>query len=175
SVESCPFAAAALLAPRSHPILKATGLFARSGAASPMTDSLAIALAQPNPTLGDIDGNLDKVRRLRAEAERLGADLVIFSELNICGYPPEDLVLKPAFQDRCMAAVRALAPETNDGGPALILGPPWLDDGKLYNAALLLADGKIAAARYKHDLPNYGVFDEKRVFASAPPQGPVNF
>src|SRR5262245_44431987 len=78
--------------------LKATGLFARSGAASPMTDSLAIALAQPNPTLGDIDGNLDKVRRLRAEAKRLGADLVIFSELNVCGYPPEDLVLKPAFQ-----------------------------------------------------------------------------
>jgi NAD+ synthase len=140
-----------------------------------MTDTLAIALAQPNPTLGDIDGNLAKARQLRAQAKELGADLVIFSELNVCGYPPEDLVLKPAFQARCMAAVRTLAAETNDGGPAVIVGSPWLDDGKLYNAALLLADGKVAASRYKHDLPNYGVFDEKRVFASAPPQGPVNF
>ena len=140
-----------------------------------MTDSLAIALAQPNPTLGDIDGNIAKVRQHRAEAARRGADLVVFSELNVCGYPPEDLVLKPAFQARCMAAVRAFAAETNDGGPAVIVGSPWLDDGKLYNAALLLADGKIAATRYKHDLPNYGVFDEKRVFTPAPPQGPVNF
>ncbi|HTO85314.1 MAG TPA: NAD+ synthase [Methylomirabilota bacterium] len=140
-----------------------------------MTDSLAIALAQPNPTLGDIDGNLAKARQLRARAKELGADLVLFSELNICGYPPEDLVLKPAFQARCMAAVRTLAGETGDGGPAVIVGSPWLDDGKLYNAALLLADGKVAATRYKHDLPNYGVFDEKRVFAPAPPQGPVNF
>src|SRR5262249_4595105 len=140
-----------------------------------MTDSLAIALAQPNPTLGDIDGNLAKTRQLRARAKELGADLVLFSELNICGYPPEDLVLKQAFQARCMAAVWGLAAETNDGGPAVIVGSPWLDDGKLHNAALLPADGKVAATRYKHDLPNYGVFDEKRVFAPAPPQGPVNF
>src|SRR5689334_10448244 len=109
-----------------------------------MTDSLAIALAQPNPTLGDIDGNVAKIRQARDEAKRLGADLVVFSELNVCGYPPEDLVLKPAFQARCMAAVRTLAGETNDGGPALFVGSPWLDDGKLYNAVLLLADGKIA-------------------------------
>src|SRR5437867_999475 len=101
-----------------------------------MTDSLAIALAQTNPTLGDIDGNAAKVRQARAEARRLGADLVVFSELNVCGYPPEDLVLKPTFQARCMAAVRTLAAETADGGPALLVGSPWLDDGRLYNAAL---------------------------------------
>ena len=140
-----------------------------------MTDALAIALAQLNPTVGDIDGNAAQVRRARAEAKGQGADLVIYSELNICGYPPEDLVLKPAFQERCEAAVKALAGETADGGPALLLGSPWRNDGKLHNAAVLLADGAVAALRYKCDLPNYGVFDEKRVFAPGPPQGPVSF
>src|SRR5262245_62978128 len=82
-----------------------------------MTDKLAISLAQLNPTVGDIDGNAAQVRRGRAEAKGQGADLVIYSELNICGYPPEDLVLKPAFQERCEAAVKALAAETADGGP----------------------------------------------------------
>jgi NAD+ synthase len=106
-----------------------------------MTDTLAIALAQLNPTVGDIDGNAAQVRRARAEAKGQGADLVICSELNICGYPPEDLVLKPAFQERCEAAVRALAAETADGGPALLIGSPWRNDGKLHNAAALLADG----------------------------------
>ena len=140
-----------------------------------MTDTLAISLAQLNPTVGDIDGNAAQVRRARTEARGQGADLVIYSELNICGYPPEDLVLKPAFQERCEAAVKALAAETADGGPALLLGSPWRNEGKLHNAAVLLADGEVAALRYKCDLPNYGVFDEKRVFVPGPPQGPVNF
>ena len=140
-----------------------------------MTDTLAIALAQLNPTVGDIDGNAAQVRRARAEAKGQGADLVIYSELNVCGYPPEDLVLKPAFQERCEAAVKALAAETADGGPALLIGSPWRNEGKLHNAAVLLADGEVAALRYKCDLPNYGVFDEKRVFVPGPPQGPVSF
>src|SRR5215470_14984139 len=140
-----------------------------------MTDTLAISLAQLNPTVGDIDGNAAQVRRARAEAKAEGADLVIYSQLNICGYPPEDLVLKPAFQERCEAAVKALAAETADGGPALLLGSPWRNEGKLHNAAVLLADGAIVATRYKCDLPNYGVFDEKRVFVPGPPQGPVSF
>jgi len=140
-----------------------------------MTDSLAISLAQLNPTVGDIDGNAAQVRRARAEAKTQGADLVIYSELNICGYPPEDLVLKPAFQERCEAAVKALAAETVDGGPALLIGSPWRNDGNLHNAAVLLADGDVVALRYKCDLPNYGVFDEKRVFVPGPPQGPVSF
>jgi NAD+ synthase len=140
-----------------------------------MTDTLAISLAQLNPTVGDIDGNAAQVRRARAEAKAQGADLVIYGELNICGYPPEDLVLKPAFQERCEAAVKALAVETGDGGPALLVGSPWRSDSKLRNAAVLLADGGIAALRYKCDLPNYGVFDEKRVFVPSPPQGPVSF
>ena len=138
---------------------------------SAVTQELAIALAQINPTVGDVAGNLAKIRVARGEARRLGADLVLFSELVVSGYPPEDLVLKPAFQAACRDAVESLARDTADGGPALLLGTPWLDDGKLYNAALLLCEGAIAGKRFKMDLPNYGVFDEKRLFSAAPPQG----
>jgi NAD+ synthase len=136
---------------------------------------LAIALAQLNPTLGDVAGNAEKVRAARKTAAGQGADLIIFTELFISGYPPEDLVLKPAFQAACRTAVEALARETADGGPAVLVGVPWVEDGKLYNAHLLLEGGKVAAARYKVDLPNYGVFDEKRVFSPGPMPGPIVF
>ena len=138
-------------------------------------DRLAIALAQLNPTVGDVTGNAEKVRRARAQAKEQGAELVIFPELFIAGYPPEDLVLKPAFQSACRSAVEALARETADGGPAVLVGVPWVDEKKLYNAYLLLEGGRIAAARYKVELPNYGVFDEKRVFESGPLPGPIVF
>jgi NAD+ synthase len=136
-------------------------------------DRLAIALAQLNPTVGDVTGNAEKVRRARATAAGQGADVVMFPELFVAGYPPEDLVLKPAFQAACRTAVEALARETADGGPAVLVGAPWVDDGKLYNAYLLLEGGKVTAARYKVDLPNYGVFDEKRVFEQGPLPGPI--
>jgi NAD+ synthase len=139
-----------------------------------MTDQLTFALAQLNPTLGDIIGNIAKLRRARLEGEALGADLVIGTELCVAGYPPEDLVLKPAFLDVCEAAVRSFAEETVSG-PAILVGAPWRQDGKVYNAALLLDGGEIAAIRFKHELPNYGVFDEKRVFAAGPAPGPVAF
>src|SRR5512141_613036 len=138
-------------------------------------DSLKIALAQLNPTVGDVAGNTEKVRRARDQAAAMGADIVAFPELFIAGYPPEDLVLKPAFQAACRSAVEALARETASAGPALLLGTPWLDSGKLYNAIALLDGGAITALRYKVDLPNYGVFDEKRVFVPGPMPGPVNF
>ena len=138
-----------------------------------MTDRLAIALAQVNPTVGDIAGNIARVREARAEAG--DADLVVFPELVVSGYPPEDLVLKPAFQEAIERAVAEYAGETADGGPAVIIGAPWRKDGALYNAALLLDGGKIAAVRLKRHLPNYGVFDEKRVFAAGPLPGPVSF
>jgi NAD+ synthase len=138
-------------------------------------DKLAIAVAQLNSTVGDIAGNAEKVRRARGTAAAQGADLVVFPELFIAGYPPEDLVLKPAFQAACRAAIEALARETASGGPALLVGTPWLDGGKLYNAVALLEGGAIAALRFKGDLPNYGVFDEKRVFAPGPMPGPVSF
>jgi NAD+ synthase len=138
-------------------------------------DRLAIAVAQLNPIVGDISGNLSRARAARAVAARDAADLIAFSELFIAGYPPEDLVLKPAFQAACRAAVENLARDTNDGGPAVLVGTPWLDDNKLYNAYALLAEGRIKAVPFKVNLPNYGVFDEKRVFTSGPLPGPVNF
>ena len=140
-----------------------------------MTESapFIITLAQLNPTVGDIAGNAAKARAARAKAAAEGAALIVFPELFISGYPPEDLVLKPAFQAACRAVVEELARETADGGPAMLIGSPWVDDGKLYNACALLDEGRIAAIRFKVNLPNYGVFDEKRVFARGPVSGPV--
>src|SRR5712691_6867224 len=139
------------------------------------TDRLAIAIAQLNPTVGDIAGNADKARRARAEAARDGADLVALPELFLSGYPPEDLVLKPSLQAACRAKVEELARESADGGPAVLIGTPWVEEGKLYNAYCLLERGTIAAVRLKVNLPNYGVFDERRVFAAGPVPGPVSF
>ncbi len=138
-----------------------------------MTDHLTIAIAQFNPTVGDIVGNAGIVRDCRTRAG--DADLLVFSELFLCGYPPEDLVLKPAHQVAVETAVQALAAETADDGPAVLLGAPWVIDGHLCNTAMLLAGGEIIAVRAKHDLPNYGVFDEKRVFKAGPLPGPINF
>ena len=137
------------------------------------TDQFTITLAQLNPTVGDAEGNAAKARAARAKAAADGADLVVFPELFIAGYPPEDLVYKPAFQAACRSAIETLARETADGGPAMLVGTPWVDDGKLYNACALLDAGRIAAIRYKANLPNYGVFDEKRLFARGPAAGPL--
>src|ERR1700733_13143291 len=106
-------------------------------------DRLAIAVAQLNPIVGDVSGNLERARKARAEAARAGADIVAFSELFIAGYPPEDLVLKPAFQAACHTAIETLARDTADGGPAVLIGTPWLENGKLYNAYALLTEGRV--------------------------------
>ncbi len=137
-----------------------------------MTDRLVIALAQLNPTLGAIQANMAKAKAACRDA--VGADLVLFPELFICGYPPEDLVLRPSFVDQCRAAVEELAKDTKTG-PAILMGTPWREGGKLYNAVALLANGTVETLRYKFDLPNYGVFDEKRVFAAGPAPGPIAF
>ncbi len=120
-------------------------------------------------------GNLDRARAARRTAAALGADLLVLPELFICGYPPEDLVLKPALQRACRAAVEALAADTADGGPGVLIGTPWVEAGRLHNAAALLDGGRVEAVRFKVDLPNYGVFDEKRVFEPGPMPGPVAF
>ncbi len=140
-----------------------------------MTDRLKVALAQLNPKVGDVDGNLAKVRAARAEAKNQGAELVLTSELVLAGYPPDDLVLKPAFQRRCQEAVEALRADTQDGGPALFVGAPWREDDKLHNAVICLDKGEIIGKRYKVDLPNYGWADDKRWFAPGPMPGPLVF
>jgi NAD+ synthase len=136
-------------------------------------DSFKLALAQLNPVVGDIDGNAGKVRVARAEAAAQGADFVAFTELFLTGYPIEDLVLKPALQQAAREACEALARETKDGGPAVLLGLPWAEGLFVYNAVALLDQGRIEAVRYKNNLPNYGVFDEKRVFAPGPLPEPI--
>jgi len=140
-----------------------------------MTGQRAIALAQLNPTVGNIKGNQELIRAARKRAAEQGADLLVASELVIPGYPPEDLVLRPSFQEACMGAVEELAKETVDGGPGLLIGSIWVEKDKVYNAAILLDGGTIISVRFKHELPNYGVFDEKRVFEAGPLPGPMNF
>ncbi|MGA2637838.1 NAD+ synthase [Methylocella sp.] len=138
-------------------------------------ETLVIGLAQIDCTVGDIAGNVARIRAARAEAAAFGADILMFSELFIAGYPPEDLVLKPAFLEACRAACEDVARDTADGGPALLVGLPFVEDGLTYNAYALLDNGRIEAVRFKADLPNYGVFDEKRVFSAGPMPGPISF
>ena len=134
-----------------------------------------IALAQLDLHVGQVDANLASIRRARAEAAAMGADLVVTPEFSLGGYPPEDLVRKPAFVESCEHALNQLAADTADGGPGLIVGGPWRDGSNLYNAAFVLDRGEVIARRAKHELPNYGVFDEKRVFDAGPSPGPVVF
>ncbi|MDO9418940.1 NAD+ synthase [Pararhizobium sp.] len=140
-----------------------------------ISTTFRIAIAQLNPTVGDVSGNLAKAREARADAARQGADLVLFTELFISGYPPEDLVLKPAFLEKCREAVDALAGETADGGPGVIIGFPRQGERGRHNSVAVLDGGKILVLRDKIDLPNYGEFDEKRVFVEGAMPGPVNF
>ncbi|HMK41065.1 MAG TPA: NAD+ synthase [Methyloceanibacter sp.] len=138
-------------------------------------DSFKLALAQLNPVVGDLEGNLKKARQARAQAAASGADLIAFTELYLTGYPIEDLVLKPALQKAARSACEELAHDTGDGGPAILIGLPWGDGPFVYNAVALLDRGRIESVRYKNNLPNYGVFDEKRVFAPGPSPEPIDF
>jgi NAD+ synthase len=136
--------------------------------------TLRIAVAQLNPTVGDVAGNLALAREARRDAAREGADLLMLTELFISGYPPEDLVLKPSFLKACLKAVEALAAETADGGPGVLIGFPRQGETGRHNSVALLDAGKIIAIRDKIDLPNYGEFDEKRVFTEGSISGPYN-
>jgi NAD+ synthase len=137
-------------------------------------DKFTLALAQLNPVVGDLKGNLGRARDARRRAAEARADLVVFTELYLTGYPPEDLVLKPALLSAAHEACEALARDTKDG-PAVLMGLPWGEGASVYNAVALLDGGRIEAVRYKYNLPNYGVFDEKRVFAPGPMPEPIAF
>jgi NAD+ synthase len=130
-----------------------------------MTDRLSIAAVQANPTVGAVDANAALAARRLEEASAVGADLALFPELFLIGYPPEDLALKPAAVAACRAALGRLASRTK-GGSAALIGLPWPSGGGAapLNACALLADGEVKDVTFKVDLPNYGVFDEKRVF-----------
>jgi len=143
--------------------------------AQAIKDKFKLALAQLNPVVGDIEGNLNRAREARVRAADAGADLIAFTELYLTGYPIEDLVLKPALQKAAQEALEALGRETKDGGPAVLMGLPFADGAFVYNAQALLHRGRIEALRFKNNLPNYGVFDEKRVFAPGPLPAPIDF
>ncbi|HXQ09433.1 MAG TPA: NAD+ synthase [Caulobacteraceae bacterium] len=134
-----------------------------------MTERLTIAAVQANPTVGAIDANADLAAQRLEEATAAGADLALFSELFLIGYPPEDLALKPAAVAACQAALNRLAPKTK-GGAAALIGLPWPSGAGAgpHNACALVADGEVRDVTFKVDLPNYGVFDEKRVFTPGP-------
>jgi len=141
-----------------------------------MTDRLIIAMAQLNQRVGDLAGNADTMLAWRAKAMEAGAvDLVLFPEQQLIGYPAEDLVLKPAFQQAAAQELERLAAATADGGPAILVGSILKEEDGLYNIVALLDGGRIAAIRKKHELPNYGTFDEKRIFTPGPLPEPVEF
>ncbi|MBS8226216.1 NAD+ synthase [Vannielia litorea] len=136
-----------------------------------MADRFRITLAQLNPTLGDMDGNAAKARAAWAEGKAAGANLVAFTEMFICGYNAQDLVDRPAFAADAVAHVEALAKDCADG-PAIAIGCPWPEDGKLFNAYFILKDGKVMTRLLKHHLPNETVFDEVRIYDAGPLGGP---
>ncbi len=140
-----------------------------------MTDRLTIVLAQLSQRVGNLAGNADAMLARRAEAAALGADLIVFPEMQLIGYPAEDMIDKPALSARVAAELERLAAATGDGGPAMLVGTLVREGLLLYNSVALLDVGKIAAIRHKHELPNYGTFDEKRYFDSGPLPEPVVF
>jgi NAD+ synthase len=141
-----------------------------------MTDTLTIAIAQLSQRVGDLVGNADAMLARRDEAAALAVDLIVFPEMQLIGYPAEDMIEKPVLATRAAQQLERMAQATADGGPAMIVGTLHRDaDGALYNAVALLDDGKVAALRFKHELPNYGTFDEKRYFNAGPLPEPILF
>ncbi|HHL2559377.1 TPA: NAD+ synthase [Yersinia enterocolitica] len=129
-----------------------------------MSRKLSIALAQLNWLVGDIEGNTERMLQTLHEQQQAGADLVMFSELALSGYPPEDLLYRDDFYQRCEAQLARLQAATQQ--TAVLVGHPWREADKLYNALSLFADGKLLGRYFKQQLPNYGVFDEKRYFSA---------
>ena len=138
-----------------------------------MTDRFRLTLAQLNPTVGDLDGNAARALAAWQAGRAAGAQMVVLPEMFLTGYQTQDLVMKPAFHRDAMARLLRLAAEVKDG-PLLGIGAPWVDDGHLYNAYHILKGGRVVARNFKHELPNYNVFDEVRHFSAGPLAGPFD-
>ncbi|WP_225008365.1 NAD+ synthase [Novosphingobium percolationis] len=138
-----------------------------------MAEKLTITLAQLNQTVGDLAANAAAMLGVRERSRH--SDLIVFPEMQLIGYPPEDLIQKPALIERAAAELEKLAAVTADGGPAMLVGSVFVRDGALHNGVALLEGGRIAATRFKYELPNYGTFDEKRHFLPGPLPEPVPF
>ena len=138
-----------------------------------MTEKLTIALAQMNQRVGDLAGNAEEILAIRKAAG--SADLLMVPELQLTGYPPEDLVLKPEFVRRTMDAAERLIDATAEPGPAVLFGSIVQEGGLNYNAMILADGGRMIGRTLKRELPNYGTFDEKRVFAAGPLPEPIEF
>ena len=138
-----------------------------------MTDHLKIAFAQMPQRVGDLRGNADAMLSKRAEAGDV--DLIVFPEMQLIGYPAEDMIEKPALSAQASVELHRLARATSDGGPAIIVGTLIREGDALYNSVVLLDGGTVAAVRHKHELPNYGTFDEKRHFDAGPLPDPILF
>src|SRR5579875_968877 len=138
-----------------------------------MTARLRVALAQMNQKVGDLEGNCAAMIHARREA--VGADLLVFPELQLVGYPPEDLVLKPEFIRRVRETPDVLVRSTAERGPATLIGPIVHEGGRNFNAMQLADDGRVVGRTLKQELPNYGTFDEKRIFAAGPLPVPINW
>ncbi|MGA8862252.1 MAG: NAD+ synthase [Gallionella sp.] len=123
---------------------------------------MKLAIAQINCVLGDLGGNAARILQYAEQARQQGVELLLTPELGLCGYPPEDLLLRDGFFHACARALDELAGSI--AGIAVVVGHPHELDGKRYNAASLLRDGVVAQTYLKHELPNYSVFDEKRYF-----------
>jgi NAD+ synthase len=138
-------------------------------------NSLKIAIAQLNPTVGNVKKNFDLIIEARVEAKKNNADLIVFTELFLSGYPPEDLVLRDAFLEEINDYLEKLLQIADDGGPAILVGLPTKKNGNIYNSVALIDNGKIISVQNKVHLPNYDVFDEERIFCQGDMPGPMNF
>ncbi len=136
------------------------------------SEPLKLTLAQLNPTVGDIAGNAEEILDVWENAK---GDLVVFGEMAICGYPPEDLVLKPAFMDSIREHVKILCEKSADFESAALISCPWKFNGSIHNTIHLIENGEIQYTQSKYHLPNYGVFDEYRIFSPGPMPEPYSF
>src|SRR5690348_12326381 len=140
-----------------------------------MTGRLKIALAQMNQRVGDLEGNAEAMLEMRRRAAADGADLLLCPELQLVGYPPEDLVLKPEFVRRVHECTDQLVQATVEPGPAILIGTIVNQGGQIFNTMVLADGGRVLGRTLKRELPNYGTFDEKRIFTPGPLPEPILF